>query len=258
NMLYFGATVWGDHDMFHSSDEVAGGVMARSKAISGGPIYLSDEPERFVPEAIRPLVLSDGRILRPLEPALPVPESVFTNPYTEGQAFTVAAPIANGAAAVCAYNLTEPGVPIDVRLDHKHYAYARSLLQPSHFDVMLDNHEGLVFIDVRSGSVELLGSSGIERIVEPLNDLFALIVPIRHGWGVLGCFEKYLCTAVCSVLMRTRDEIVIRTEDSLPVSVWIEEKDIAPFEGTIREEETRQELKTFVPNERGIVRLVRK
>lgn len=42
NTLLFGHAVWPDHDMFHSSDTICGSLMARSKAISGGPVYLSD------------------------------------------------------------------------------------------------------------------------------------------------------------------------------------------------------------------------
>ncbi|HUU23482.1 MAG TPA: Sip1-related alpha-galactosidase, partial [Phycisphaerae bacterium] len=44
NIPWMGQTVWGDHDMFHSSDPVAGRMMAVSKALSGGPVYLSDRP----------------------------------------------------------------------------------------------------------------------------------------------------------------------------------------------------------------------
>ena len=38
NTLLLGQTVWPDHDMFHSCDSVCGSLMARSKAISGGPV----------------------------------------------------------------------------------------------------------------------------------------------------------------------------------------------------------------------------
>lgn len=108
NMLWMGQTVWGDHDMFHSSDRVAGPLMARSKAISGGPVYLSDHPDHFVRELITPLHLTDGRILRPLAPAVPTPESVFIDPYEDDDAYRVIAPLPHGTAALAAYNLTHP------------------------------------------------------------------------------------------------------------------------------------------------------
>ena len=60
NTLLLGQTVWPDHDMFHSSDTVCGSLMARSKAISGGPVYLSDSPDEFISENILPLVDEHG------------------------------------------------------------------------------------------------------------------------------------------------------------------------------------------------------
>lgn len=62
NTLLLGQTVWPDHDMFHSSDSICGSLMARSKAISGGPVYLSDSPVDFVRENILPLIDERGKI----------------------------------------------------------------------------------------------------------------------------------------------------------------------------------------------------
>ncbi len=106
---WLGQTVWGDHDMFHSEDAVSGAVMARSKAVSGGPVYLSDLPERFVSDHIMPLCYSDGELLRPLAPAAPAPDSLFLDPLAQARPLKVLAPLPNDAVAVIVYNLYAEG-----------------------------------------------------------------------------------------------------------------------------------------------------
>ncbi|MFR9651793.1 MAG: Sip1-related alpha-galactosidase [Rikenellaceae bacterium] len=102
---FMGQVVWGDHDMFHSCDSISGRMMAISKAISGGPVYLSDMPDHFVGDVIKPLCYSDGELLRPLAPAAPTEESFFTNAQTEAKIYTAFAPLKNRSVAVAAYNL---------------------------------------------------------------------------------------------------------------------------------------------------------
>lgn len=58
NTLWLGQTVWPDHDMFHSTDPACARLMAASKAISGGPVYLSDPADKLNPETS---CLSSGR-----------------------------------------------------------------------------------------------------------------------------------------------------------------------------------------------------
>lgn len=105
NTLLLGQTVWPDHDMFHSCDTVCGTLMARSKAISGGPVYLSDAPGDFIKENIFPLIDKQGKLFRPEAPAVPMPESILTNPLWSGKAYRVAAPSGNGAMTFICYNL---------------------------------------------------------------------------------------------------------------------------------------------------------
>ena len=42
-----------------------------SKAISGGPVYLSDAPGDFIKENIFPLIDKQGKLFRPEAPAVP-------------------------------------------------------------------------------------------------------------------------------------------------------------------------------------------
>jgi len=109
NALWLCQLAWGDHDMFHSSHEGVGRIMAVSKAMSGAPVYLSDPPEAFVADSIRPLCYADGELLRPAAPAAPLPDSVFVAPLREETPYRVVAPLADGSATVVVYNLFGKG-----------------------------------------------------------------------------------------------------------------------------------------------------
>ena len=74
--------------------------MARSKAISGGPVYLSDSPSDFIPDNILPLIDESGKIFRPSAPAIPTLESILTNPLQSGKDYRVSAPTGDEAVSI--------------------------------------------------------------------------------------------------------------------------------------------------------------
>ncbi len=67
-----------DWDMFQSHAPGAE-IHAAARAISGGPVYVSDKPGQQDFTILRRLVTNDGRILRCDGPALPTPDCLFTN-----------------------------------------------------------------------------------------------------------------------------------------------------------------------------------
>ncbi len=82
NSLWMSQIVWPDWDMFQTHDPWAL-QQAVARAVSGGPVYITDEPGKVVPEIAKKLALSDGRIPRPDIPALPTPDTVMKDPYNE-------------------------------------------------------------------------------------------------------------------------------------------------------------------------------
>ena len=59
-----------DWDMFQTTHSAAH-FHAAARAISGGPVYVSDKPEGHDFELLGKLMLSDGTVLRSRQPALP-------------------------------------------------------------------------------------------------------------------------------------------------------------------------------------------
>ncbi|AHF91725.1 raffinose synthase [Opitutaceae bacterium TAV5] len=225
NMLWMGQTVWGDHDMFHSSDRVAGPLMARSKAISGGPVYLSDHPDDFVRELITPLHLSDGRILRPLAPAVPTPESVFMDPYEDNEAYRVIAPLPHGCAALAAYNLTHPGKTVRGAWHMDDLQYRDAMLPASGAGVLpaSENHPVLLY-DTLARTARLLPADdpAVTFTLAPLTDAFVILSPVIRGWALVGNPEKYLppVFVTCFEIAPDAGSVTLTGAEAGPVLVW--------------------------------------
>lgn len=76
NALYFSQMVWPDYDMFQTTHPHAA-YHAVARAISGGPVYLTDAPGQTDVSILKRLVYSNGRVIRALQPALPTADCLF-------------------------------------------------------------------------------------------------------------------------------------------------------------------------------------
>ncbi|MDD9265584.1 Sip1-related alpha-galactosidase [Paenibacillus sp. GCM10023248] len=228
NIPWIGQTVWGDHDMFHSNDEESGQIMAISKAMSGGPIYLSDNPSDFNKANIMPLCYADGELLRPLAPAAPIKNCLFLNPL-EGDPYVVIAPLAGAAAALVVYNLTEPAVPVRGVIRASDYADAGSMLQNGDTVWSLPP-EGLVLYDWQKQCAGKLTQEHHFELGGYGNHLY-LITPVQQGWSAIGRIDKYLSPAAVELLDATPLEMVVRLKENGPFAVWHEQGGTLKAEG---------------------------
>ncbi|HEY3372257.1 MAG TPA: Sip1-related alpha-galactosidase [Prolixibacteraceae bacterium] len=76
NSLYFSQMVYPDFDMFES-DNTYGAFHAAARAISGGPVYITDMPGKQKFEVLWPLIDASGRIIRADQPALLSEDCLF-------------------------------------------------------------------------------------------------------------------------------------------------------------------------------------
>ncbi|KAF5749600.1 galactinol--sucrose galactosyltransferase 6 isoform X1 [Tripterygium wilfordii] len=83
NSVFLGEFMLPDWDMFHSLHQ-AGEYHASARAISGGPVYVSDAPGKHNFELLKKLVLPDGSILRARLPGRPTKDCLFTDPTRDG------------------------------------------------------------------------------------------------------------------------------------------------------------------------------
>eukprot|EP00252_Welwitschia_mirabilis_P020400 TRINITY_DN4_c0_g1_i2.p1 TRINITY_DN4_c0_g1~~TRINITY_DN4_c0_g1_i2.p1 ORF type:complete len:479 (-),score=66.48 TRINITY_DN4_c0_g1_i2:210-1646(-) len=84
NSVFLGEFMQPDWDMFHSL-HVAAEYHGAARAISGGPLYVSDKPGHHNFELLRKLVLPDGSILRARLPGRPTSDCLFSDPNRDGK-----------------------------------------------------------------------------------------------------------------------------------------------------------------------------
>ncbi|MFQ6664337.1 hypothetical protein Gotur_031491 [Gossypium turneri] len=84
NSLWMGNFIQPDWDMFQSTHQCAE-FHAASRAISGGPIYISDSVGQHNFKLLKSLALPDGSILRCQHYALPTRDCLFEDPLHDGK-----------------------------------------------------------------------------------------------------------------------------------------------------------------------------
>lgn len=218
NTLLQGQTVWPDHDMFHSSDTICGSLMARSKAISGGPVYLSDSPVDFVKENILPLIDEEGRIFRPEAPAIPTPESVITNPLKDGKAYRVFAPTGDEAVSLICYNLnTSPSHhQVETTISPADYSLRETMSGKA-----APRAERILLYDWEKQTAEVL-TADKQIALEGFTDRLFHLCPIRNGWAVVGIQEKFLSPATVEVISSSSKQLKLNVLCPGNLRVWAE------------------------------------
>ncbi|KAG2609744.1 probable galactinol--sucrose galactosyltransferase 6 [Panicum virgatum] len=83
NSVFLGEFMLPDWDMFHSL-HLAGEYHGSARAISGGPVYVSDAPGKHDFELLKKIVLPDGSVLRARLPGRPTKDCLFTDPARDG------------------------------------------------------------------------------------------------------------------------------------------------------------------------------
>ncbi len=85
NSLLQGQFYWGDWDMFWSS-HAENRQNAVLRAVSGGPVYISDPVGETDPEVILPLIRADGTVIRCDGVGMPTLDCLFENAASGGKA----------------------------------------------------------------------------------------------------------------------------------------------------------------------------
>ena len=102
-----------DWDMFQSHHE-HGAFHAAARAISGGPIYVSDRPGEQNADVLRRLCDDDGRLYRCPAPAMPTRDCIFSNCLTESRLLQVvnASDASESHAVLGLFHCSQGGVPV--------------------------------------------------------------------------------------------------------------------------------------------------
>ena len=110
NGLQQGQYYVNDWDMWWTDDEQAT-KNSVCRAISGGPIYVSDKIGRTRPEILKPLCYQDGRLLRPDLSGKPTADCLLGDPVTSGKPLKLFNRVGE-AAVVAAFNIDAESRPL--------------------------------------------------------------------------------------------------------------------------------------------------
>ncbi len=183
NCLFQGNIYHCDWDMWWS-DDPQGKKNSLLRAVSGGPIYVSDRLDCSCAEVLAPLALSDGRILRCDRPATPTSDCLTVDPTTSGSIFKV--------QNICSVEGTDPsGVVAVFDLDETERPVSGTL---SPVDVPGLVGEQFAVYEHYSGQLTLLNKDESMDITLTGKDDFRLYIlaPVRDGFAVIGRTDKFI------------------------------------------------------------------
>ena len=193
NSIFQGQFYWCDWDMWWTDDGQAE-KNSLMRAISGGPIYISDKIERSRAEILKPLILSDGSILRCDRPAMPSFDCVTEDCRKSGKALKVQNTVGEyGVMAVL--NIDENENSVSAEIGGKYIEGFAS--------------EEYAVYEYFSREVRILKYDEIFKItLSDSNDYkFYVFAPIQNGFAAIGRTDKYISPKTIKYVHN--DEIVL-------------------------------------------------
>ena len=185
NTVIQGQFYYCDWDMWWTDD----GQAAKNsilRAISGGPIYVSDTLDRSRAEILKPLVLKDGKILRPDKQAMPTLDCLMVDPLNSGKPFKLQN-MANRCGILAAFNIDGENNKVCGKIS------------PSDI-IGIEGKEFAVY-EHFSRELKILNLDESFEIMLNDNDDFKLyiIVPLKDGNGVIGRIDKFISPKTVSL-----------------------------------------------------------
>ncbi len=166
-----------DWDMFWSEHEAAE-FHAAARAISGGPVYVRDEPKNINPDILRRLCTSEGTLLRPLVPALPTPDCLYRDPSSEGRLLKLFTRNQHNQILAC-FNCHAGEETI---ADSFSVSDAAPSVTAAEWAVYLSHEQRAFVTDISTSHTVTLSALGWE---------IATLAPIRDGVTVLGLSNMF-------------------------------------------------------------------
>ena len=206
---WFGEFVHPDWDMFQSGHPM-GAYHAAGRAVSGGPVYVSDKPGVHDFALLHKLVLSDGSVPRADLPGRPTRDCLFHDPTREDVLLKLFS--RNGEAGV-------------VGVFNARYE-AENALPPIAGVVCPADVEGLVgdrfaVFAHSTGEVRSLARADVWEVsLPPLTSEVFTIVPIIDGFAPIGLADKLNSGGTLASVVRHDGVCDVSLRDGGPFVAW--------------------------------------
>ncbi|WP_170862729.1 Sip1-related alpha-galactosidase [Gracilibacillus kekensis] len=180
NSFYHRNFIWGDWDMWWTKHEDAlnNGIL---RAVSGGPLYMSDRLGETEPEQLWPLILSNGIVLRCDQGGVPTEDCLLKNPHEDSIPLKVWNTSGN-SAVIAAFNINLKGQEVECEIGSKDIPTLEGnrFILYDHLEkktYLLDQHSTFSF-SLRDNEVKLF-----------------ILVPIENEFASVGLLNKYISPA---------------------------------------------------------------
>lgn len=205
NALYHNELYCCDWDMFWTRHKDCR-KHSLLRAVSGGPVYVSDPIGATDPEVLRPLAYEDGRLLMMDRAAKPTKDCVFSDPMTDGVLKlhnTAAWGACEKGGGIAVYNLTKREQPFAFR--------------PADIPELKVTDRYWVFDYFERKAVSLGREERFEGRMEADGSAWFVVLPQNRRSACLGLLDKYAgfmaVESICE--QETAETIVIRESGPL-------------------------------------------
>ncbi|MET0622854.1 MAG: Sip1-related alpha-galactosidase [Pyrinomonadaceae bacterium] len=217
NAFWMANFAYPDWDMFQSHDPRAE-FHAAARAVSGGPVYVTDEFGKERAEVLRPLAFSDGRLPMLDEPGQPTRDTLLRDTALEPVPLKVFGRVTRpgfAAGVVAAFNVNKsaPGVAGELSAEDVEGLLAAGG-RPARVAVYRRG-DGQVFVLGGAGAASLPVS-----LAEGGFDFFTL-VPAEGGVAVFGLLDKYVGAAAVVSLSRRAGSVDVRLREGGDFGAWM-------------------------------------
>lgn len=211
NSLYHNELYCCDWDMFWTmhKDAVKHSLL---RAVSGGPVYVSDRPGATDPEILKPLIYHDGEVLMMDRSAKPTEDCAFSDPLAEGvlKLHNTSSYGDRKAGGIAVYNLTD----------------REQFLSFSPADIPdLDQADTYQVYDYFGKRAFSLGrNEKYEGGIEAGGYGWYVILPCGKKSACLGLMDKYVGFTAVESIRETQDTMTAVIHEHGRIG-WISEKD---------------------------------
>jgi raffinose synthase len=176
NSYYHGSFYWGDWDMFWTinHDDQQNAVL---RAISGGPVYISDPLGQTNPLILMPLIYNDGKLIRCERTAVPTLDCLTKDPVRNAIPLKIWN-YAGEAGIIAAFHIGEEGKVLESSL--------------SSADIPALSDKRVVFYEHFSQECKVIeAGESLAFILEPEACKLFLLIEIKGRVTPLGLINKY-------------------------------------------------------------------
>ncbi|MCU0858773.1 MAG: hypothetical protein MUC65_10280, partial [Pontiellaceae bacterium] len=230
NNMWWGDLLTGDLDMYHTGNQTTAQYLTIARAVSGGPVYISDLPKEFNADLIGRVIFNDGKIIRALAPAVPLPDSLFSD--GKKTCYRVIAPTRCKSCAIAAFNFSDQA-ELTGTISEKDYPCAAAKEQP--FDGLWPiPADGLVVFDQEAQTGARLNEDYTYTVNRMNGKLFTL-APVQEGWAVIGRADKYLGGCTYTIKSCSKNQLELTLDESGPFIIYHATQKPETSEGTVVE-----------------------